>query len=567
MTIVKASMVAFAVVAATLSFAEGPSGRSKRSLPPSSPIYDCVESLYLERGYAIPCLTRPWSVDQVESMLDEIGDDGLSEAGRRALDEARRLLDWKPIAESGRFAFRAGLELSPEAFFHFRLDGDDDYAYDRQHGAERRSSLLNVPLQAAIGSGLFLELDAEAREEFDAAGTPGNFTNLVIDDPSVSLDLNTPFTALCSAGSDWWTIRFGRSAISWGNGETGNFMLSDWDEYHDYLGFDLYGGNLSFSGVYIAMEPYGFWDRNGMPSYDPRTGWGDSDTPEIKKLSSLAFVGHRLEYRPSPRLRIAIAESCIISDDGDPAHRDTSGSLIRDLNPLMIFHDWNTPWRTNSLATAELSWSPWKSVEAYGQFAMDEMTTAYEASGDGGGGPFVGAWLAGAKAAVPLGPGYLTGALEYARTSPWLYNRDADPARNEGNAACYYDVRRYWSLAQGKTVYLVKTLGYAYGSDAVVLCAQAGYSKPGSFSISLDFRRTAIGERGMGARWEPSAGDAAPSGTPEIKNILHSRFDAALFGPVSLGGDAYLVGTENEGHVAGAGALDAEIALRVRTEL
>ncbi len=506
----------------------------KRILPVKSPVYALVDALYLEQGFATAAATRPWAMDQARAMLDEIDMASLSSAGLRAFEEARRLLEWKPITRGRDFAFGMGLNLSPETFWHFRLDGDagaTDENYSWIHAAQKRSSFFDIPLQMACGQGLFLEIDVEAKEEFDAVGVASNHFNAILDDASPWLDINTPFKALASGGGSWWTVRFGRDALSWGNGGTGDFMLSDWDEYHDFVGFDLYGKTASFTGTYIAMEPY---------------------KPDGTALAYSAFVGHRLEFRPWRWLRFALSESSTLAGTGA---NSTFSDLVHDLNFLMIYHNWNIPERANSLMTAELSVNPWKYVDVHGQFAMDEVATAYETSGDGGGGPFIGAWLAGFKAEIPAGQGYLSLAGEAAQTSPWLYNRRAAPY--------YYDVRQYWSLVQDKFVYLAKPLGYGWGPDALIFWAKLGYAVPGDWFVSLECTWASIGETGIGAPWSPAAADVSPSGTAENRTILHLEGGVPLSDWLSFGGDAYYIDTTNRDHLEGAWSRDVEVAAHI----
>ena len=145
--------------------------------------------------------------------------------------------------------------------------------------------------------------------------------------------------------------------------------------------------------------------------------------------------------------------------------------LIRDLNYLMVFHNWTIPERTNSLMTVEFTVNPWKYFNVYGQVAMDEFTTEYEADRDGNGGPPIFGYMAGAKGAGPLGSGYLSLVGEWVLTNPWLYNRKSSPY--------FYNTRRIYSLVTDYWEYIAKPLGYEYGCDSIVYYGEVSYRVPG----------------------------------------------------------------------------------------
>jgi hypothetical protein len=306
---------------------------AQRVMPLSSPLYELIDALYLEQGMAHANMARPWTAEEASSILGRIDPGPLSPAGSNAYTEGSRLLRWEPGFSEGAYSLRAGIELTVEAFEHVNIDRDGearDLDYSWQHGYEERKSLLKIPLAAEYGDALFLEAVIEAKEERNAVGDPAsdgtlmpgavlsNHFNLIFDDAEPWLDLYFPFKALASLGGEWWNLRFGRDELSWGNGHSGNLMLSDYSDFYDFIGLELYSRRLKFSSAYAVMDAFG---------------------PHGASLTYSAFLGHRLDIRLWDRVLISLNESVTFAN--------SQPDLIRDLNPLWAL---TSPWLYNRRA-------------------------------------------------------------------------------------------------------------------------------------------------------------------------------------------------------------------------
>ncbi len=508
-------------------------------LPVSSPVYQMIDNIYYESGFAQPETARPWSYSELFSTLDRIDFFSLSKAGKEAYSYIQRIITWdKPLVADGDFSFNSGINLTPEGFYHFEIEDSLEEvpaAYDWNYGYEERHSFLTIPLEFWYGNSLYMISQIEAKEEYRTVTSPstpdvaGNHFNVLFDDPNPRLDLYFPFRAVLSLGGDWWDIYFGRDDLSWGNGVSGNLMLSDYSDFHDFLELKTRSKVFTFTSIYSVMDKY-------LPNEDR---FNEETTPYS------AFMGHRLEARfMDGRIQAAVNESVTFSN--------YLPEIIRDLNYLMIFHNWTIPERTNSLTSFELSLNPWKYINIYGQLAMDEFATKYETDRDGGGGPPIWGYLAGIKGAYPLNSGYLSFVGEWVQTSPWLYNRRTDPY--------YYNTRRYWSLVTDTFEYVTKPLGYEYGPDSIVYYFRAKYSFPGLFSAGMDLTRLLKGEKDIGNEWGPQIEDVPPTGTPEKKWILHLFGEYIPFPFLSVGADFYWSDSENANHIIGAVQKNIELA-------
>lgn len=503
---------------------------SQELLDVGSRAYSYLDALFLEQGLAPPNKARPWSIEELRQEFGRLQALNLSAAGVQAYGYLKSLVDL-PKAEPV-FKASAGAILVPEVFARMRLAGSAGAEvagqYPWVHGYEERKALLEFPLEFWLGDGFYAVSVFAAKEEHATVREEDNYSNLLVDDPNVRLDLYFPFKAYAAVGGPGWSFRFGRDSLSWGNGHTGNMVLSDWSDFYDHLGLSLFGERFKFSSVYAVFDPF-----------DPKPGH--------ERYAYSAFMGHRLDILLHDRLRLGLTEAMSFGGDYQP-------ELVRDVNTFMIFHNWMIPERTNSLMALELDYTPWRWFSLYGQVAMDEFATKYEEDRTGGGGPPVMGYLAGALAYYPLGKAYLKVGLEWAMTSPWLYNRRAAPY--------FYNVRRYWSLTNDDWEYVVKPVGYRYGPDAMVWNTHASWDLPGGPAVSVELVHVIKGNKTIDTEWAPEAGDPTPSGdTPEKALILKLDGRYPLSARLEAGAGLVLNSRWNIGNLKGSDTVDLECSL------
>jgi len=518
-------------------------------LPLSSPVYTMVDNIYYEAGKAQPDTARPWSYGELEAVLSRINYSNLSKAGKEAYTYIRNTLSWdNALVSDGVFSFDSSLILNPEGFYHIELAdslNEEAQSYQWQHGYEERRSILKIPLEFWYGEKLYMTSVLEAKEEYRTVTSPDtpdvaqNYSNLLFDDVNPRIDLYFPFRAVLSTGGLWWDIFFGRDDLSWGNGQSGNLLLSDYSDFHDLLMVKFRSDTFTFTNVYTVMDRF---------------------LPDGTNIIYSAFLGHRLDASFfNGRVGLTVTESVVFANAAGSETLNFVPELIRDLNFLMVFHNWTIPERTNSLMTVEVTVNPWKYFNIYGQLAMDEFTTGYEADRGGGGGPPIFGYLAGLKGVYPLGSGYLSAVGEWVLTNPWLYNRRAAPY--------YYNTRRYWSLVTDRMEYIAKPLGYEYGPDSIVYFFKTSYQVPGLFCAGFDMTRLVQGECDIGTEWDPVPDTRTPTGIPEKSWILHLEGQYSIRPWITLGADFYWQTVENTSHVQGAARRDIEIAAHVTLKL
>ncbi|MBN1686627.1 MAG: hypothetical protein JW852_08225, partial [Spirochaetales bacterium] len=457
---------------------------------------------------------------------------GLSVAGRKALAYVtEKLTAADAVYNEGAFSFDASPALTVESFFHLPVvDSTESLpeAYDWIHGYEERKPFLHIPLEFWYGDSLYLTSELEAKEEHRTVTSPStpdvahNHLNVLLDDPNIRIDLYFPFRAVLSTGGEWWNLAIGRDKLSWGGGVSGNLMLSDYSDFYDFVGLSFMSRSFKMTNIYAVTDRF---------------------RPDGSNIEFSGFIGHRLEMRFFEKLKFTVNESVTFAK--------LPPVLVRDLNFLMVFHNWMDPDRFNSLLSVELEYTPWRYFTFYGHLAMDEFAVKYEIDRGGGGGPPIYGYMAGVKGAYPLGEGYLNGACEWAQTSPWLYNRRAAPY--------FYNVRRYWSLVTDRFEFITKPLGYVYGPDAILFLLTASYLVPDSFSAGIEVKRMIKGEMEAGSPWDPAPGDAPPTGIPEKKWIvsLNGAWKPLVY--LEVGGGLNWIQTANPEHLDGERRSDLEL--------
>ena len=516
------------------------SANDQRIIPVGDDVYSAIEALWAECGSAFPSDALPYSVDELKWYLETVDFGLLSNAGQRAYRYVEsHLAVYRLADEASDFGIRVSANASLESYMHANPERTDWI-----HGYEQRLPILDVPFEAWIYDGLYVNTTLTLKEEYRAISEDSaNYTNIP---PALTyLDWYFPFRAFISVGGKHWNLQFGRDTLSWGNGRSGNLMLSDYADFHDFVRLTTYWDWLKFSSVYVVLEP---WLKPA--EHDSPTGWYD-DFGELYK----AFFGHRLEFRVFDRIEVAISESVIFGNKYPE---------LKDFNPLMIFHNWYIPERANSLLSLELQVNPYRWINIYGQYAIDEFQTAYEVEEGSGGRPGAAGYLVGIEGAFPVGPGYIGVCGEYVHCDPWLYNRWHPLTR-------YTSRRRIWSyVPPDRYEWVDKPLGYWAGPDAIVQSYRLSYTVYGAFAGWVDLRLVSKGEVDLETPYElgPAAtGLVAPVGDSQDTLVVRIHVEGKPLPFLRIGSDLYRVRVVNYQHVAGAEQEDWEWVCFVSLEL
>lgn len=474
-------VIALCFLAGMVSAAEG-SKNLQKIYPVDSEIYKAISYLYLDQGYSLPSTTGPWSADELLKMLDKI-DPARLKAGAASTYEYVKAELVQP-----RKAVKFGLRTSAEAYYHTNTV---DFTKESQwiRGFDERNPILDIVLETwpsehfygysslSVGNSRYNGKDAVKGLTSTLWGASALTTNVPLMAPAVigDLDFNIPYRAFGSIGGDGWSAEIGRDKLSWGPGETGNFVMSDNLLYQNQGRLTTYGKNFKYTfATSFFPYPSAYYPiLDGSGNFTNKGGQDDL-------LSGLnMFIGHRLEGRLfKDKVGIVITEA-IMYQSAD----NTLDLMV--LSPTAIFHNYYIRGNANSILSVELDFSPIKHVDLYGQMVVDEFTLPGEpvpgVSADAL--PPAFGFMAGAKASYPMGKGMLFGGAEWAKTDPYLYLRDnGDRNQTLGEYGINWIVALR-EFCQAGVTYTEDFLGYQYGGDAIVYNANVGYKQFGKWSV------------------------------------------------------------------------------------
>lgn len=540
-----------AVIIALLFALAGPAAFAENDqaiLPFDSPVIGLLNSIYLEQGKVPLTSAGPYSVDEILLMLDKIDPRSLSPAGKRAYEEIDMLLpSYFPQAPMA-----INLALHPTVAVEGYINTNPDASTTEwEYGYNDRQAVLQLPIEAWVGEGIYVVLDPSIklnRDSLDETLVPATYTNIPFD--FMPIDWEFPFRAFLSAGGRNWSFIIGRDRFSWGNGRTGNLVVSDSPDYFDFARITGYWRDFKYSALWISLlyylDPYRYpiWGTAGPTSGNVVS---DDDFPRNYFL-------HRLDFTPWDSLSLSVIEGILVGGM-DP-------SLVY-FNPVTIFHNLFRFHHGGAILGLEARWNPWKYFEVYGQAAFNEIQSPWEMLFYGSSASDVAnanAFIGGLKSRIPLWEGYLDAGAEAAYVSPWMYLRE-----NLLNSFQWW--RYIASNVPGSPQWVSESLGYFTGPDGLAFSAWAGYDVPGFFAVNADYTLSLEGQQSFDtpfANGEEAVALATPTGIVETKHVVHlgGSFEPLSF--IRLAVDLYGVFVDNFGNVSGASAMDFQTVVSVK---
>ena len=535
----------FLVFSVPLAFAEN----RQALLPLDSPVMEDLKSIYLEAGMTPLTSAGPYTVDEIDLMLEKIDPGKLSPAGTRAYDEIRgNLVTWSHT-EPMALHFALHPEVALQGYLHTNTDRSTTYW---EPTWSDRLPVLSLPAECWVGDAVYATLDMSLRQTHDAydpALVAANYTNVPLDLDYI--DAETPFRAFLSLGGHSWSFIIGRDRFSWGNGETGNFALSDSPDYYDFARLTGYWRNFKYTAIWVSLStdlaPYGL---------SPVLTAADLSTNPFLEYPRNYFL-HRIDFCLFDKLSIGISEGTLIGG---------VQPKLAYFNPAMIFHDLFNYYNASEILAVEATCTPWRWAEAYGQFSCTQIQLPYEVSRYGGEAtsvPNAWAFLAGVRARYPNGDGFMSSGVEFAYVNPWMYIKE--------NPLTTYQWWRYQaSNLSGTGQWVSSSLGYFTGPDSIVLMIWGGYSVPRAWSVTLSYSLILKGKNTLDTPYtegHDAAALGAPSGTVERKNVVNLKAGLDLTSFMSLGLDLYGIYTQNFGNVSGQNVTDLQVLTTVRFRL
>jgi hypothetical protein len=470
-----------------------------------------IKALYISRGLALPSTTGPWSEDELLRMLARIDPEGLSVGERRLYDFAAAELN------RSHNSLRLGGAVNAEVYGHTNTE-DFVRADDYIRPFDRIKPFFDLTLEAwintwfwgftdlSIGNMVYddqVQVDGGLYLSSTKFGASAFGHNLFAVPPNAFDDLEGtfPYRAVVSAGGAGWYAAIGRDRLSWGPGESGNFLVGDQVDYHNNFRAAFYNDTVKYT-FNVSSFPYpgDYYDEGTqtLPENDPH--WKSPSVDNYEKPQHALveginlFIAHRLEWRTlGDRLNLVLTEALMWQSE--TGFVDPTAFL-----PSMLLHNMFTPLNANSMLALEADWTIIPSLNLYAQIAMDELSFPGFEDAQGAADNTESnkmAYMLGIKTAFPAFRGLVGASLEAAYTDPFLYLRGADPrgTRTAGTDIVSRHVENLmplnWVVANryfyaGDGSYAENYLGYRWGGDAIVLNLKGEYREPGAWNLGLN---------------------------------------------------------------------------------
>ncbi len=517
---------------------------SQEMIPLSSAVYADMDTLYLFQGIGSPSNSRPWSKTEANLILSRIGRERLPVVMQTMYDRVAAAIEpglQFPFDEDFRFGADAVVNI--ESYYH--SNAGYDLESDWVHGFEERRPLLKLALDFTLLDFLYVYCDIQYGRNrvnhldqlspFPAIGVgavigPRDdslsqsqediqkdilergwyvthseiFSQLFLTNVfeyAYDFDFQWPKRAVASVGGSHWNFSIARDKINWGNGHSGDFVIDDHVDYHEYARFVAFSKRFKYEWLNV------FFETNPSPEEAPDTKFR-------------VFMAHRLEYRLLDWITLAVSENVM--------YQNTVFDF-RYLNPAFVYHNFNNRSMLNAIAHVELDFAFVEGLNVYAQYVMDQARAPYEAAVQADAMGF----LAGAEYTTVVGPGVLEMSLEHVLTSPALYRRDGID---------FLMFRKYFNhSATERLGYVVDLdfLGYPYGGDAQVLQWDVSYRIVDLGTVALRVFGMRHGEMDM---FEPHDSDGGNLGYVAYRGTTPSGNTVAETLMVSLSGEFRLPG-------------------------
>lgn len=513
----------------------------QKIVPLENEIYEDTDALYLLRGYAPPSHARPWSEDEIGSILSGTELGTFTPAEKLLYDNIRNSLFRRILLDKGEKAsVAAEVKINLEAYVKTNDDREEWI-----HGYEERLPLAAIPLESWLWENFYIATEISLKEAHDVAASADNdYCN--IPEQIQYLDASIPFRAFISLGGENWNIQYGRDKLSWGNGTTGNLLLSDHADYYNFIRFTTYWKIIKFTAIYAGLESYLTPEEKEI---DKKKSGLTRDNYENFRERYKAFFGHRLEARITDKFTLSASEALIFGNKYPE---------FGNMNPVSIFHNIFAPEYSNAMLSLEADLVPFSGFGIYAQFAMDDFQLSLES---GSSRPAALGYLAGIKYVFPCMGGIVSINAEGVKTDPYLYNRWHPLTR-------FTVRRRYWSYLDDAYAYIDKPTGYKYGPDTVIGYLGAEYRIPGNLKLGADLTLKFAGELN-GSLSDPlsynTGSDAndknSPSGTVERETAAGLHGEKRIWKNLKAGADIYYINTDNFENISGRTENDFEFAV------
>lgn len=531
-------------------------------------MYEALELIHMEKGKSLLSYNFPYNREEFVNVLFQIDPYTLSEAGQNAYAYIEDILCKDPYYTEGLMEFDWSAEVALETYLHTEKES---LLWD--YGFGERKPLLNMEMDLTLSDYFSVYGEMPLMKGRIVTEEDKNNWNNVPAIPG-SMDLMFPYTAFLSGGGNHMNVTFGRDTLSWGSGREGNLLISEVPDFLDFVKFSTYWKNFKYSFHAFSFDSIDVdqklaeqaWEekerrekeeyerikaaieanKNGEPLPEPPV-YTEADkqnfiTDYVKYATeqSKILLTHGFEFRLWDKISFSVIEAVMFGK---------KNLDFRYFNPLLIYHNEYLPFEQNAnvFIIGNLSITPVSGLNLYGQLAVDQYVTSYEASQWEQVDPSATGFIVGVEGLLPWNKGYFTGGAEYIHTDPYLGIDDS--LMNYSTARRY--VSQYRNDSEGLSTLKIDPLGM--GPDKEVASGILGYRVPGRWSASLEYNWIRQGEitinDNVGDKDQEAINAKTPTGTPQLTHMVCLRGEYSFKYDLTAGAQIYFYDVENYSHI------------------
>jgi len=521
-------------------------------LQPDDQIVKRLLSLSVASGTTPRYQSFPITVAQAEVWANALPN---SRAVSELRDELARLREGEGgLGKSGDFVWlHLGATIALEGY------GQTNWALPWEYGYAERKPLLSLPTTIGLGRdsaapSLWMFADfsiAEHHNTVDQIPSTPNVTNLP-EQPN-NIDFQFPRRSDAVVAARGWSVAAVHDKLRFGSAHTGNLVLDATPDWYDGVRFNLDGDFFNYTWLWLSFDPY-------LTSVEEQ----NKDIKLATATTKNMFL-HRFDFRFWSFLSFGLNEGTMVGG---------VAPTLKYLTPLAVFHnifgweDVDNMTSASSIFGADVSITPTTCLEFYGQFAMNQIETAYKDQYFGSEVstmPNALGWLAGVKAAGTFRDWTVDGGFEWVEINPWMYLR-------ENPWISFFSRHRLNNGTPGSTRYYDQSIGYPLGPDCRVIALWVAFTDADRSKIELETDLRIKGENSFSTEYETGSAAVSrtePSGVATYTGVVRTGLSTLLLGPDRLwkgtawrgGVDVSFLFVNNMDHVEGAWGQGLQAAL------
>ncbi len=432
-------------------------------------LINSISLLYIKSNYALPSMSAPYSISELQLMLKQVIYDDLNRNEKYEYNLIKNKLNSyiKPLSKDIEFSMV--IDLNIESYSHLNtIEFIERESFNR--GWNKQSNLIDFNL-SIYGDSFFygfcdysIGLARINEKPFGSTYFQTNLLNFTNSYWVNDIETNMPQRAFISLGSDSWNLQIGRDNLNWGASKVSNLFISNNLKYQDIIRFTVFGNRLKYS--YIAsFFPH---QMNYIKTSDI-----ELNTTQFDPLKGFSmFVAHRIEGRSeNNRFGWALSEGIMYASEDSTIE-------MRAFSPILSYHSMFTKANCNSLLSAEFDFSFFNSLNLNMQFVSDdivflptESTNKYSPNSLG--------LILGLKHINYINNMPLIISFEGSYTSPYLYLRDNGKTEvSNSSIQSGYGInfivatREFTNVSRNGEysgiIFDKQFLGFKYGGDALI---------------------------------------------------------------------------------------------------